>query len=40
MGTFFKNEIGRDEVQAMMAGGKELYDLEAELQSLGPRPAA
>jgi len=40
MGTFLKNEIGRDEVQAMMAGGKELYDLEAELQSIGPRPAA
>ena len=40
MGTFLKNEISRDEVQAMMAGGKELYDLEAELQSIGPRPAA
>ena len=40
MGTFMKNEISRDEVQAMMAGGKELYDLEAELQSIGRRPAA
>jgi simple sugar transport system ATP-binding protein len=40
MGTFLKNEISREEVQAMMAGGKELYDLEAELQSIGPRPAA
>jgi simple sugar transport system ATP-binding protein len=40
MGTFLKNEISRDEVQAMMAGGKELYDLETELQSIGPRPAA
>jgi len=40
MGTFLKNEISRDEVQAMMAGGKELYDRGAELQSIGPRPAA
>ena len=40
MGTFAKAEIGRDEVQAMMAGGKELFDLEAELRSLGSRPAA
>lgn len=40
MGTFPKAEIGRDEVQAMMAGGKELFDLEAELASLGSRPAA
>ena len=40
MGTFLKNQISREEVQAMMAGGKELYDLEAELQSIGPRPAA
>jgi len=40
MGTFPKGEIGREEVQAMMAGGKELYDLEAELQTIGSRPAA
>ena len=40
MGTFSKSEIGREEVQAMMAGGKELYDLEAELQSIGSQPAA
>jgi simple sugar transport system ATP-binding protein len=40
MGTFAKTEIGREEVQAMMAGGKELFDLEAELRSIGSRPAA
>ena len=40
MGSLAKGEVGREEIQAMMAGGKELYDLETELKSLGSRPAA
>jgi simple sugar transport system ATP-binding protein len=34
LGTFAKSEISRDSVTGMMAGGKELIDLEAELQAI------
>lgn len=44
LGTFVKAEISRERVTDMMAGGKELVDLEAELESIAadainPRPA-
>ena len=35
LGTFRKNEISRDRVLELMAGGKELVDLTAELEALG-----
>lgn len=34
MGTFAKNDITRDELLSRMAGGKELFDLEKDLESL------
>jgi simple sugar transport system ATP-binding protein len=34
LGTFRKGEISRDRVLEMMAGGKELVDLEAELAAM------
>jgi simple sugar transport system ATP-binding protein len=34
LGTFIKGEVTRDEITEMMAGGKELVALEAELESL------
>ena len=34
IGTYAKSAIGRDELLAMMAGGKELIDLEKELAAL------
>ncbi len=34
LGTFAKGEISRDRVLEMMAGGKELVDLEAELAAM------
>ena len=37
-GTYPKSEIGRDDLLAMMAGGKELIDLEKELASLNAPP--
>ena len=37
IGSFAKGEIPRDQVLEMMAGGKELIDLEAELAALGNR---
>ncbi len=37
LGTFPKAEISREKVTNMMAGGKELVDLEAELESIGGR---
>ena len=35
LGTFAKGEISRERVLEMMAGGKELVDLEAELAAMG-----
>jgi len=35
LGTFPKNEISRDRVLELMAGGKELVDLTAELERIG-----
>lgn len=37
LGTFRKDEISRDEVLDMMAGGKELQDLSAELAGMAER---
>jgi simple sugar transport system ATP-binding protein len=34
VGTFRQSEITRDRVLEMMAGGKELVDLEAELRAI------
>jgi simple sugar transport system ATP-binding protein len=34
LGTFRKGEISRDRVVEMMAGGKELVDLETELAAM------
>ena len=34
MGTHAKDEISRDELMSMMAGGRELADLEGELRKL------
>jgi simple sugar transport system ATP-binding protein len=36
IGTYMKRQISRDELLGMMAGGKELVDLERELAKLGP----
>jgi len=35
LGTYRKSEISRDRVLELMAGGKELVDLTAELEALG-----
>jgi simple sugar transport system ATP-binding protein len=37
LGTFAKSAISRDRVLELMAGGKELVDLTAELQRIGTR---
>ncbi len=34
VGTFDRNNISRDKVTELMAGGKDLIDLEAELRSI------
>ena len=39
-GTYLKDEISRDELLNLMAGGKELVDLEAEIARLGKGRAA
>ena len=39
-GTHLKDEISRDELLNLMAGGKELVDLEAEIARLGKGRAA
>ncbi len=39
-GTYLKDEISRDHLLSLMAGGKELVDLEAELAKLGKGKAA
>jgi len=36
IGTYAKSEIGREKLLGMMAGGKELVDLEKELAALAP----
>jgi simple sugar transport system ATP-binding protein len=38
-GTYDKDAISRDQLLALMAGGKELVDLEAEIAKLGPKRA-
>jgi len=35
LGTYAKSDISRDSVTEMMAGGKELIDLESELRTIG-----
>ncbi|MFO0992482.1 MAG: ATP-binding cassette domain-containing protein [Hyphomicrobiales bacterium] len=40
VGTYPKGGITRDELLNLMAGGKELVDLEKELAALGPAPTA
>ena len=35
LGTYLKSDISRDSVTQMMAGGKELIDLEDELRTIG-----
>jgi simple sugar transport system ATP-binding protein len=40
LGTFAKAEISREKVTDMMAGGKELVDLEAELEAIAASEAA
>ena len=40
VGTYAKSDISRDELLNMMAGGKELVDLEAEISRLGKGRAA
>ena len=40
MGTFAKDEISRDAVTGMMAGGKELRELEVELAEIARTPTA
>ena len=40
LGSFAKGEISRDEVTGMMAGGKELRELEVELAEIARTPAA
>ena len=40
VGTYAKSDISRDELLALMAGGKELVDLEAEIARLGKGKAA
>jgi simple sugar transport system ATP-binding protein len=40
IGTFEKTEITRDELLGMMAGGKELIDLEGELAAIGANATA
>ena len=34
LGTYAKSDISRDSVTEMMAGGKELIDLESELRTI------
>ena len=40
VGTYAKSDISRDELLNLMAGGKELVDLEAEISRLGKGRAA
>ena len=40
VGTYAKSDISRDELLNLMAGGKELVDLEAEIARLGKGRAA
>jgi simple sugar transport system ATP-binding protein len=37
VGTYAKNEISRDQLLNLMAGGKELVDLEQEIAKLKDR---
>lgn len=39
-GTYLRSDISRDQLLALMAGGKELIDLEAEIKKLNGRKAA
>ncbi len=39
-GTYDKENITRDQLLALMAGGKELVDLEAEIAKLGAKRAS
>ena len=40
VGTYAKSDISRDQLLNLMAGGKELVDLEAEIARLGKGRAA
>jgi len=39
-GTYAKSDISRDQLLHLMAGGKELVDLEAEITKLNGRKAS
>jgi simple sugar transport system ATP-binding protein len=39
LGTFDKGEIDREELVRLMAGGRELAELEHELQGMETNPA-